>query len=1310
MSSSLDPEAIKRFQLLEARLTGRSSRSPMTTRRVSSGFSSPKPQISQKNPHSIKQSQHSSSSQKTRSSTKRCLGLPTTNANPANDGKGNNLMNPAVNEPSSSSSPERRGQKQVEVLVERMVSDDQRDSQFFAPLQRNNSVSKTQSMEQYQSPKNNINNNNSREPLNLASSASNHGRRHKRKRRSPTRRSPSTGRRSPIDRRVPTRTMPSKSLSTADQITSTTSQALKGSSQALTTSNIHTQGQNQKAKPTSAGNKKISSSRRTTTGKKTGGKKMTSTSELTSIAGQYKYRFSNREDQKIMEGYYIYKNDWNAVKNHGGALLAARSPSAVRSRFKEIQGNIATAAAARVMAQKLEKARKKKQKRLHLRSSRANNNNSNRESTGTTLTTAAADKKNVHHNQPTVSKSGTTTTTTVNSTNGRSLLDANESNLNSNPANVKLTATEMLMVGASVAKSTLAWVPIHPTRSSSSNSHLGENHHLQSSASRHRRGGGGRGGFGPGVGSQAHTGGRSHSSSNGGYKDKHQQLCFERGASGGLLTTTTKKRLKQQQGGLVNQHDLSKEEGRDLVTGNDVINPAGGSNEVNISLATSANLLHSTASRDQMTTNATMIKPSQTLHRYFGGGRKSKKPKKKKKGVEKGNSTRVKTTTNGNNNTAVNSTIEKKEYDLTETLKENMKENSNKKDGMKFSDTVQGHNNAAPGSSGTTQVSYGQQMLEKQRIEYEKKIKGVQEVEERTQRELSMARGALRASYSEQEKLKKKLLEVKHKHEYQRTLALNSVETLIREKFALEAKQIRQKLATDAFRLGKVITERVPMGMGMGRNAGYLQEVWENGYGFTELRIKKAELAARKNRLVQQKKQRNRRIKALGGEKRLNDAQRLAVAEKEEVFRLNFVRLRREEHNLEEAYRSLESEKALHIRELKRVRDEDRSRFRDPTKRLLHGRYLLACLLGKGGFSEVWKAYDLKSHQSVAVKVHALNSSWSEAKKQNYTKHATREYNIHKSLYHPRIVRLLDVFEIDRNSFATVLEYCEGTDLDRRLKEEGKLPELEARSILIQILSGLLYLNGDRSQLSVDDMIVQQENASSKETGSAADTNTKTNGGAGGEQETKKSHTHSTTNGNHSETMSDQSYNQRNANRLSSPTSATGAVNRNPPSIIHYDLKPGNILFDISGCVKITDFGLSKIMDDEACQGGTSMELTSQGAGTYWYLPPECFQQNVPPKISSKVDVWSIGVIYFQMLFGVRPFGEGMSQDKYFAHAMGERVVKFPAKIQVSESAKAFIRKCLTHNQAQRPDVRKLCSEKYLTDHKAGVVSKKKKS
>ena len=71
----------------------------------------------------------------------------------------------------------------------------------------------------------------------------------------------------------------------------------------------------------------------------------------------------------------------------------------------------------------------------------------------------------------------------------------------------------------------------------------------------------------------------------------------------------------------------------------------------------------------------------------------------------------------------------------------------------------------------------------------------------------------------------------------------------------------------------------------------------------------------------------------------------------------------------------------------------------------------------------------------MACKIHQLNKDWKDDKKANYIKHALREYNIHKNLVHPRIVSLFDVFEIDANSFCTVLEYCDGHDLDFYLKQ-----------------------------------------------------------------------------------------------------------------------------------------------------------------------------------------------------------------------------------------------------------------------------------
>lgn len=77
------------------------------------------------------------------------------------------------------------------------------------------------------------------------------------------------------------------------------------------------------------------------------------------------------------------------------------------------------------------------------------------------------------------------------------------------------------------------------------------------------------------------------------------------------------------------------------------------------------------------------------------------------------------------------------------------------------------------------------------------------------------------------------------------------------------------------------------------------------------------------------------------------------------------------------------------------------------------------------------------------------------------------------------------------------------------------------------------------------------------------------------------------------------------------------------PSVVHYDLKPQNIMFH-NGLLKVLDFGICKTIDNEH----SKMALTSQGMGTHSYLPPETFLTN-NPLLSNKVDVWSAGIIFY---------------------------------------------------------------------------------
>lgn len=89
--------------------------------------------------------------------------------------------------------------------------------------------------------------------------------------------------------------------------------------------------------------------------------------------------------------------------------------------------------------------------------------------------------------------------------------------------------------------------------------------------------------------------------------------------------------------------------------------------------------------------------------------------------------------------------------------------------------------------------------------------------------------------------------------------------------------------------------------------------------------------------------------------------------------------------------------------------------------------------------------------------------------------------------------------------------------------------------------------------------------------------------------------------------------------------------------------------------------------------------MTSQGTGTYWYLPPETFDFDQIVKISHKVDIWSTGVIFFEMLFGKRPFGHGRTQsdildENIISKAKNVDFPPSPKKYKISEECKNFIK------------------------------------
>ena len=115
---------------------------------------------------------------------------------------------------------------------------------------------------------------------------------------------------------------------------------------------------------------------------------------------------------------------------------------------------------------------------------------------------------------------------------------------------------------------------------------------------------------------------------------------------------------------------------------------------------------------------------------------------------------------------------------------------------------------------------------------------------------------------------------------------------------------------------------------------------------------------------------------------------------------------------------------------------------------ILNDRYQILKLLGKGGFSEVYYAFDLSELKPVACKIHQINKNWQDHVRSNYVKHALRENTVLKIVKHINIVSHFDSVEIDNESFGTILEYCEGLDLGSYLKRQKMIPEKEAKVII----------------------------------------------------------------------------------------------------------------------------------------------------------------------------------------------------------------------------------------------------------------------
>lgn len=136
--------------------------------------------------------------------------------------------------------------------------------------------------------------------------------------------------------------------------------------------------------------------------------------------------------------------------------------------------------------------------------------------------------------------------------------------------------------------------------------------------------------------------------------------------------------------------------------------------------------------------------------------------------------------------------------------------------------------------------------------------------------------------------------------------------------------------------------------------------------------------------------------------------------------------------------------------------------------------------------------------------------------------------------------------------------------------------------------------------------------------------------------------------------------------------------------VIHRDIKPENLLIGFKGELKIADFGWSV----------HTFSRRRTMCGTLDYLPPEMVENK---EHDTAVDIWSLGVLCYEFLYGIPPFEAKKHSDTY------RRIVKidlkFPPTPVVSDAAKDLIRQILVKDSTQRLPLQKILEHPWIVQN-----------
>jgi len=140
---------------------------------------------------------------------------------------------------------------------------------------------------------------------------------------------------------------------------------------------------------------------------------------------------------------------------------------------------------------------------------------------------------------------------------------------------------------------------------------------------------------------------------------------------------------------------------------------------------------------------------------------------------------------------------------------------------------------------------------------------------------------------------------------------------------------------------------------------------------------------------------------------------------------------------------------------------------------------------------------------------------------------------------------------------------------------------------------------------------------------------------------------------------------------------ATGMSVAHQAGVIHRDLKPANILVNDEGLLKIVDFGVAAA----AASGDTQLTKTGYVIGSPKYMAPE---QILGKKVDETADVYSVGVIMYEMATGVPPYSRGDHMSVMYQHVQGKAKKCQDVNPDIPDDFAAVISKAMSVDKSKR--------------------------